>query len=623
MYRSTVFSGIRILDSDIGIHSEVELTCFVNPTDSMYRSTVFSRIRILDSDIGIHAEVELTCFVDPTDRTPVATVTAKDGDEGSPRPIKIVNKVLINNPIDREVLQARYQFDIQVVATDKNNASRTSVTVVTINILDANDNYPEFSQAGYFFSAREDLAVGQPIGSVTATDKESLNNITYRIVAGNTPPPAAFILGLNTGFYLSPELSTIMKLLTIKDCVGIGAIVDTVTATDPDSTSSLVYSILRSSIVARDSNGAVINSVFPFDYRLTITVRDVNDNTPVFNGNYSFFTVESYEVGRVIGMVTATDGDRGLFGEILYTLEAMDELDAVLKFPTQDDVIHLQAEDRDSDLYNKIRFTVTSTIFPSLGRMLPIDGAFSVNPETGMIRVGMPAYIAFTDGHFLLNVKAEDQLDSTKMNSTQIKIFVANEASQIRLVGQTNDLSDPSATATNLLNYRQYMDTRKQCASISCISLKCLQKCLKNIKIQKSMQSGIFTACGMSYPILGKVDVELNIDDLIIYQELTVLENLTFNIILGIDFLKANKAHINFENNTLAIQENLLNVPLNNIETINEHYAHVKTIAVEVIPPHCEIIIPVRLSVRHRQNSKVILEPNFSNDIKNLVGSKW
>lgn len=26
-------------------------------------------------------------------------------------------------------------------------------------------------------------------------------------------------------------------------------------------------------------------------------------------------------------MVTATDGDRGLFGEILYTLEAMDELD--------------------------------------------------------------------------------------------------------------------------------------------------------------------------------------------------------------------------------------------------------------------------------------------------------
>ncbi|VDI69697.1 Hypothetical predicted protein, partial [Mytilus galloprovincialis] len=1509
---NTVFSGIRILDSDIGIHAEVELTCFVDPTDSqtveacgyfnlttqqlgqgLYSGAVILKKPLdyefrkgftmtiqakdnykqlggapsLMTTVNVLLEIEdqqdtpplfmetpITIFVieNLPVGTPVATVTAKDGDEGSPRPIKVVNKdpnqlfrvgdavkraentwvsqVLINNPIDREVLQARYQFDIQaievefngtetnqrtdttitvniqdmddnqpefefpsymvnvtemgsqtsgpstlpgltmkvtdpddasfagfnititkavpfennflvspdngvgsalisltivnpslldyevadnriqtvtVVATDKNNASRTSVTVVTINILDANDNYPEFSQAGYFFSAREDFAVGQPIGSVTgtdrdsglnaalryrlsgtgadvfnvnadtgsitlakpldfevtpryellyiavdqgssprqtsvplsiqilnyndfgpvfnpptyttsiretdlsllipvtvqATDKESLNNITYRIVAGNTPPPAAFILGLNTGvlsvtrtinynetpnnkgffvliveatdadqppqrtnttitvsiidennhdpifaptvysgsiseiaprdtpittvsatdadfgsngnikYYIwsggqdnfainadngaitvstrknldydniklynvtihardeggPPRTGTASVLVTITDAnnklpvfpkqvyttniqesVGIGAIVDTVTATDPDSTSSLVYSILRSSIVARDSNGAVINSVFPFDYRdaftinnvtglittalklsrdaaatidfnvqaqdinaqepspqtatadvlitiladasvdpyfappwtvvnpnynfriseetnvqtmlttliatdpaisenvenfdevpgsdigdyfsvdrttgqirikkrldyeslnnkflelgviaigtqaqttasvtiqvtdindnapqflaseysfsvdedrvyptqvgniyasdldsgsyasvqysltgqgagdflmftsskqeglvfirqgtkldhetipvynlqvvatdnyqadstaevkqtntaeLTITVRDVNDNTPVFNGNYSFFTVESYEVGRVIGMVTATDGDRGLFGEILYTLEAMDELDdlqrfsvhpdngafsskasleglsrrspihfkiiaqdqgspprigvtyvevnitsgqlddglpywtrpapdtilqiqegqdngtviytckatavtkgasidysfvsssdpdiaalfsinrqnceiklekkpdrefreiydliivaedtlnstlrssrkltirltdvddespsfkncpdrqyadpppepatvveqsppgtlvftakacdkdsnplfsdfrykfdvnppnfthcyrnpslyfhvdelsgqvttynntidrernwptiidhfilcikaepyyngrrkrqienvnwnyvntdqylylrvtvldindqapyfnntdtittAVLKFPTQDDVIHLQAEDRDSDLYNKIRFTVTSTIFPSLGRMLPIDGAFSVNPETGMIRVGMPAYIAFTDGHFLLNVKAEDQLDSTKMNFTQIKIFVANEASQVRLVGQTNDLSDPSATATDLLN---------------------------------------------------------------------------------------------------------------------------------------------------------------------------
>ncbi|CAG2220021.1 unnamed protein product [Mytilus edulis] len=1544
---NTVFSGIRILDSDIGIHAEVELTCFVDPTDSqscMYRSTVFSGIRILDSDIGIHAEVELTCFVDPTDSqtveacgyfnlttqqlgqglysgavilkkpldyefrkgftmtiqakdnykqlggapslmttvnvlleiedqqdtpplfmetpitifvienllvgTPVATVTAKDGDEGSPRPIKIVNKdpnqlfrvgdavkraentwvsqVLINNPIDREVLQARYQFDIQaievefngtetnqrtdttitvniqdmddnqpefefpsymvnvtemgsqtsgpstlpgltmkvtdpddasfagfnititkavpfennflvspdngvgsalisltivnpslldyevadnriqtvtVVATDKNNASRTSVTVVTINILDANDNYPEFSQAGYFFSAREDLAVGQPIGSVTGTDRDSglnaalryrlsgtgadilnyndfgpvfnpptyttsiretdlslLNTghcpghrqriikqyniqncvlsvtrtinynetpnnqgffvltveatdadqppqrtnttITVSIIDENNHDPifaptvysgsiseiaprdtpittvsatdADFGSNGNIKYYIwsggqdnfainadngaitvstrknldydniklynvtihardeggPPRTGTASVLVTITDAnnklpvfpkqvyttniqesVGIGAIVDTVTATDPDSTSSLVYSILRSSIVARDSNGAVINSVFPFDYRdaftinnvtglittalklsrdaaatidfnvqaqdinaqepspqtatadvlitiladasvdpyfappwtvvnpnynfriseetnvqtmlttliatdpaisenvqnfeevpgsdigdyfsvdrttgqirikkrldyeslnnkflelgviaigtqaqttasvtiqvtdindnapqflaseysfsvdedrvyptqvgniyasdldsgsyasvqysltgqgagdflmftsskqeglvfirqgtkldhetipvynlqvvatdnyqadstaevkqtntaevskreliiekviqtntaevskreliiaevkqtntaevskreliiekviqtntaevskreliiekviqtntaevskreliiekviqtntaeLTITVRDVNDNTPVFNGNYSFFTVESYEVGRVIGMVTATDGDRGLFGEILYTLEAMDELDDLQRFsvhpdngafsskssleglsrrspihfkiiaqdqgspprigvtyvevnitsgqlddglpywtrPAPDTILQIpegqdsgkviytckatavtkgasidysfvsssdpdiaalfsinrqnceiklekkpdrefreiydliivaedtlnstlrssrkltirltdvddeipsfkncpdrqyadpppepatvveqsppgtlvftaKACDKDSNpLFSDFRYkfdvnppnfthcyrnpslyfhvdelsgqvttynntidrernwptiidhfilcikaepyysggrrkrqienvnwnyvntdqylylrvtvldindqapyfkntdtitTVTSTIFPSLGRMLPIDGAFSVNPETGMIRVGMPAYIAFTDGHFLLNVKAEDQLDSTKMNSTQIKIFVANEASQVRLVGQTNDLSDPSATAKNLLGIK-------------------------------------------------------------------------------------------------------------------------------------------------------------------------
>lgn len=95
---------------------------------------------------------------------------------------------------------------------------------------------------------------------------------------------------------------------------------------------------------------------------------------------------------------------------------------AVLKFPTQDEVKQLSAIDRDSDLYNKIRYTITSSIFPSRGRNLTIDGAFSVNPETGQIRVGMPAYIAFTGGHFMVEVKAEDASDSTKTAKTQIKV---------------------------------------------------------------------------------------------------------------------------------------------------------------------------------------------------------
>jgi hypothetical protein len=47
---------------------------------------------------------------------------------------------------------------------------------------------------------------------------------------------------------------------------------------------------------------------------MTVNVLDVNDNAPIFkSSNYSFFTVESYDVGRQIGIVSAEDGDRGLF----------------------------------------------------------------------------------------------------------------------------------------------------------------------------------------------------------------------------------------------------------------------------------------------------------------------
>lgn len=97
-------------------------------------------------------------------------------------------------------------------------------------------------------------------------------------------------------------------------------------------------------------------------------------------------------------------------------------LSAVLKFPTRDDVVKLVAIDQDSELYNKVRFTITSTIFPSRGRNLPIDGAFTINPETGQIRVGMPAYIAFTDGYFIVDVKVEDQLDSSKSSATRVRV---------------------------------------------------------------------------------------------------------------------------------------------------------------------------------------------------------
>jgi predicted aspartyl protease len=54
-------------------------------------------------------------------------------------------------------------------------------------------------------------------------------------------------------------------------------------------------------------------------------------------------------------------------------------------------------------------------------------------------------------------------------------------------------------------------------ASISCISQQFLQKCLKNVKIDKSLQNNM-TACGTRYPVVGKVDIKLNVNELILYQ---------------------------------------------------------------------------------------------------------
>jgi hypothetical protein len=75
---------------------------------------------------------------------------------------------------------------------------------------------------------------------------------------------------------------------------------------------------------------------------------------------------------------------------------------------------------------------------------------------------------------------------------------------------------------------------------------------------------------------------------------MTVLENLAYNVILGIDFLSSNKAYICFEYNALSIQDNFLDVPLNNVENV-DHFEYVKSIDSIEIPPHSEMNIPVKV----------------------------
>jgi hypothetical protein len=54
-------------------------------------------------------------------------------------------------------------------------------------------------------------------------------------------------------------------------------------------------------------------------------VTDINDNRPVFaSSQYSFFTVESYDLNTNIGEVRATDQDSGVNGEIDYTIVSID-----------------------------------------------------------------------------------------------------------------------------------------------------------------------------------------------------------------------------------------------------------------------------------------------------------
>lgn len=93
--------------------------------------------------------------------------------------------IVLEQPLDRE-LQSTY--NITVKASDTNPAlSLSSFAVVTITVLDVNDNPPIFERRDYLITIPEDTNIGTRVISVFAASKDIGTNaeIAYSFRTGN------------------------------------------------------------------------------------------------------------------------------------------------------------------------------------------------------------------------------------------------------------------------------------------------------------------------------------------------------------------------------------------------------------------------------------------------------
>ena len=67
----------------------------------------------------------------------------------------------------------RQLYTLKVLAHDGGSPPRSSVTVVYMNVLDVNDNQPEFDPASYSQMIYENVKVGTTVINVSATDIDS------------------------------------------------------------------------------------------------------------------------------------------------------------------------------------------------------------------------------------------------------------------------------------------------------------------------------------------------------------------------------------------------------------------------------------------------------------------
>ena len=92
--------------------------------------------------------------------------------------------VTLAKPLDREM---RASYNLTVRAMDAGLPRLSSTVSLIVNVLDVNDNPPEFASKAYFATVGEDSARGAEVVRVLATSKdEGVNaDITYSIVGGN------------------------------------------------------------------------------------------------------------------------------------------------------------------------------------------------------------------------------------------------------------------------------------------------------------------------------------------------------------------------------------------------------------------------------------------------------
>ncbi|XP_046907556.1 protocadherin alpha-3-like [Hypomesus transpacificus] len=237
--------------------------------------TTIIRVNATDLDDGVNGEVIYSFGSDVNDNLRrLFDVDAKTGE------------ILVKGPIDFE-LKDRYAIDIQ--ASDKGPAPFTVDKSVIIKIVDLNDNAPEIEVTSFSSIVAENSRLGTTVALISVNDLDSgLNGKIICSISEDVP------------FTLTPSLQDNMYSV--------------VTNSPLDRENKSQFDV---TIVAKDAGQPVLSSV----KTISVTVSDVNDNSPVFSlSPYTFYITENNEPGVKLFSVSASDRDEDENAHVSYNI---------------------------------------------------------------------------------------------------------------------------------------------------------------------------------------------------------------------------------------------------------------------------------------------------------------
>lgn len=186
-------------------------------------------------------------------------------------------KITVASNLDHEVQSL---FVLNVTASDNGESRLSSWTIVSVHILDANDNIPAFQKLNYSFTVVENSPLGTVIGQTIACDADSGANgqLTYSLAGDDA---RLFIVNVRTG--------------TIRTAFSF----------DREKIDFYLFKV----IVSDNGNPTSLSAVA----LVYVSILDENDNSPIFSINqpHKATVLENSLIGTPVIIVNASDEDVG------------------------------------------------------------------------------------------------------------------------------------------------------------------------------------------------------------------------------------------------------------------------------------------------------------------------
>ncbi|GIY59073.1 protocadherin-like wing polarity protein stan [Caerostris extrusa] len=263
-------------------------TVHINVTDANTHRPVFEKVPYTAS-VSEDAVIGTTVLV----------VEASDGDVGENARISYfiednpeftidsaTGAISTSQTLDRELTAG---FVLVVTAQDHGSPSLSDTINVEVEVLDVNDNPPNFILPSYSASIREDALVGLSVLQVSASDKDiGLSGQVRYTFSGGEDGDGAFIVEPTSGIIRTNQML------------------------DRESVSKykLVVHAVDRGVTPLSSSAAI-----------TVNIEDVNDNPPRFDTDVvKLFVSENSPIGSLVGEIMATDPDEGPNADIFYSI---------------------------------------------------------------------------------------------------------------------------------------------------------------------------------------------------------------------------------------------------------------------------------------------------------------